>query len=66
MPLNSVARCGEEAPVVNGDVHYSNGLVYGSTASYICDTGFGLIGSRTRVCGDTGGWSETAPQCQSE
>ena len=61
-----VVRCEEEAPVRNGDVHYSNGLFYDSTASYICDEGFELIGASSRVCRDTGAWSETAPQCQSE
>ena len=38
--------------------------IEGVTATYTCDTGYSLVGSRTRTCGPSGNWSTAAPTCQ--
>ena len=46
----------------NGQVDLS-GTDIGSTATYSCDVGFLLQGSRTRVCLGNGLWSGQEPSC---
>jgi len=41
------------------------GIHFGETATYICDTGFTLMGDTTQTCQATGLWSGNAPTCQS-
>ena len=36
---------------------------YGSTGSFTCDQGYGLVGTETVVCMATGNWSDTIPTC---
>ncbi len=57
----------------NGRVSYSTGTIvpydFGTTATYICDTGFGLVGGATRSCSGNsstvdGTWTGTVPTCQ--
>ena len=36
----------------------------GSTATYSCNTGFNLVGGKTRVCRAGGVWSGKTPDCQ--
>ena len=48
---------------INGQV-LIRGLGTGAVATYSCTTGFSLIGSDTRVCGQDGVWQGTAPICQ--
>lgn len=47
----------------NGRVSLS-GTSMGSEASYSCDSGFTLVGSRVRVCQAEGEWSSEEPFCQ--
>ena len=35
----------------------------GDTATYMCDDGFYLKGSMTRICQSNGTWSDEAPMC---
>ena len=55
----------------SGQISYdSSELVFGTTATYSCDTGFGLSGGdRERVCGGNGSssngvWNGVAPNCE--
>ncbi len=41
-----------------------SGTVAGSVATYRCDSGFVLVGSKTRTCQDNGVWSGTEPFCR--
>ena len=49
--------------IPNGDVTW-NTLVAGGLATYTCNSGFELAGSRTRTCGNDGTWSGDEPSCQ--
>ena len=51
-------NCAVASPA-NGQVS-----IDGVTATYTCDTGYSLVGSRTRTCGPSGNWSTAAPTCQ--
>lgn len=37
---------------------------FGSTASYSCFAGYGLVGNSTRVCQSDGQWSGEMPLCE--
>ena len=41
----------------------SDGVNYGSVATYICDPGYELVGAANRTCQDNGTWSDAAPVC---
>lgn len=43
-----------------------NGSTVESTAIYICDDGFVLVGNEARVCQIDGNWNGSIPQCVSE
>ncbi|GFY38659.1 CUB and sushi domain-containing protein 3, partial [Trichonephila inaurata madagascariensis] len=47
-----------EVQYINGTTHLS------SIASYSCNPGFRMIGSRLRVCSENGKWSDNAPKCE--
>ena len=49
----------------NGDISFSNGVIFGSMATYSCDPPFFIIGGRIRVCQTNGEWSGEAPHCES-
>ena len=49
----------------NGQVELSD-MVFGSIATYSCDTGYNLNGSVTRMCMADGQWSGENPACQSK
>lgn len=38
----------------------------GSIAQYICNSGFDLVGDSTRVCLDSGEWSNEQPECKGQ
>ena len=61
---HSLVDCGELSHPINGTVSLAN-TVLNSIATYTCEPGNGLVGSRTRVCQDDGLWSGSAPICQS-
>jgi len=61
-------QCPQTLSVDNGNVSYSNGGVYPSTAFYSCNDGFALESPEdyTRQCefaGSTVSWSGSAPKC---
>ena len=62
-PLTAV-NCGALTNPANGQVSYTAGTTFGQTATYSCNMGYNLIGSRTRNCQATGRWSGSAPTCQ--
>ena len=49
----------------NGRVTLS-GNTLGSSATYSCDNGFGLVGKSIRLCLADGTWSEKEPTCESK
>ena len=48
----------------DGSICY-NGTTEGSTALYICNDGFALVGNEARVCQSGGNWSGSIPVCTS-
>ncbi|XP_064394225.1 uncharacterized protein LOC135341566 isoform X3 [Halichondria panicea] len=62
-PQCIVVDCGVLPAPRNGQVEMS-GTSVADKASYSCNSGFMLMGSRMRSCLDNGQWSETAPTCE--
>ncbi len=60
--IGSAPECPELANPENGAVTIS-GLTPGSTADYVCDDGFAIVGPQRRVCQRNGEWTEEAPEC---
>ena len=56
--------CGNLTDPANGNVTHTTGTDVGQTATYRCDTGYNLVGDRTRTCQARGNWSGNAPTCQ--
>ncbi|XP_052239934.1 sushi, von Willebrand factor type A, EGF and pentraxin domain-containing protein 1-like [Dreissena polymorpha] len=48
----------------DGTVDQHSGNVYGSTATYACNTGYALIGHNSTTCTDTSIWNNPKPVCQ--
>ena len=61
----TVVVCPELMDPDDGQVELSN-MVFGSVATYNCDTGYSLNGSVSRMCMANGQWSGLDPICQSE
>ena len=49
----------------NGAVNV-NGMNPGDTATYVCISGFELVGADTLTCGSDGMWSPDPPVCRCE
>ena len=47
----------------NGDISFSNGLLYGSLATYTCVKGATLIGNAARLCASNKQWTGVDPTC---
>ena len=60
----TVVDCGNLTNPENSSVNHSAGTTFQQTATYSCDTGYGLVGDSTRTCQATGNWSGSAPTCQ--
>ena len=56
--------CGRLTAPKNGDISFSRGTLFGSVATYNCDSPFQLVGVVTRVCQADGTWSGEAPICE--
>ena len=56
--------CGNLTDPANGRIDHTAGTTFGQTANYSCNTGYNLVGNRSRTCNATGKWSETEPTCQ--
>ena len=63
-PLLIIVDCGSLSNPENGQVMFSS-TVEGSTATYVCDEGFDLIGN-DRQCLSTGSWSGPEPVCMEQ
>eukprot|EP00731_Ephydatia_muelleri_P038089 Em0651g1a len=64
-PSCQVVDCGTLAAPNNGAIQITTTTV-GGVATYICNTGFDLVGLSTRTCqaiGQAAQWSGSAPQC---
>ena len=57
--------CGSFTDPANGQVDHTSGTTLGQTATYSCNSGYNLVGDRTRTCQAIGNWSGSAPTCQS-
>ena len=55
-------NCESPGILVNGMVT-SNGTYVTSVATFTCDFGYELVGSRQRVCQSDGTWSNMIPRC---
>ena len=58
-----VVSCGTLANPANGQVGHT-GITFEQTATYICNTGYILVGVNTRTCLATRVWSGSAPTCE--
>ena len=61
-----VVECGDLIDPPNGVVSLFPGTIFGSEASYSCDTGYTLNGCPTRMCQASGNWSNSVPECISK
>ena len=59
----AVVDCGPLTDPDNGQVNDAAGTTFRHTATYRCNTGYGLVGNRTRTCQATGNWSGSVPTC---
>ena len=64
MALLLSTDCGALSNPANGYVSHTTGTILGQIATYGCNTGYNLVGDRTRTCQATGVWSGSAPTCQ--
>ena len=55
--------CGDLDDPENGQVSLT-GTTFGSSATYTCNRGFELVGSRMRMCLASGEWMGDAPTCE--
>ncbi len=55
--------CGDLTDPSNGAVDTSSGTTFMMNATYICNTGYTLVGTVTRTCQANTMWSLTAPTC---
>lgn len=62
-PLCVAQTCGPPPTVTNGYVH-TTGETYLHNASYYCNVGLQLVGSKTLTCLSNGTWSLPVPMCQ--
>ena len=61
----AAVECGPLTDPDNGHVDMSEGITFGSTATYTCDTGYTLSGgSQSRTCGADGTWTLSKPLCE--
>ena len=56
--------CGPLIDPANGQVDHTAGTTFKQTATYSCNTGYGLVGNSTSTCQATGNWSGSEPICQ--
>ena len=57
--------CGYLTNPSNGMVTFTT-TTFGSTANYVCNTGYTLSGGSTRTCQSDGTWSGSPPTCAGE
>ncbi|CAH1248695.1 CSMD3 [Branchiostoma lanceolatum] len=60
-PLCSRAQCPALSPIANGQM--SGGNLFGQQVSFVCNSGYHLVGSSSRICQADRSWSGTQPSC---
>ena len=50
-------------PPANGEIIFTNGMLFESLAIFECDTGFSLIGTDRIECQENDEWSGQPPEC---
>ncbi|XP_064386419.1 uncharacterized protein LOC135334961 isoform X2 [Halichondria panicea] len=63
VPTCVAVDCGPLNPPSNGAVDTSSGTTFMMTATYTCNTGYNIVGSDTRTCGEDKTWTPDAPTC---
>ena len=63
MFLLFTVKCPDLSDPVNGIV-VESGLTLASTATYVCDDGYNMVGDSHRICKKNGNWSGTIPTCE--
>ena len=61
-----VINCGVLLPPLNGEIDLRNGTLLGAVVEYSCNAGHLLNGSESRVCQESGQWSQSQPTCLCE
>ena len=66
----TVLTCASLNDPINGRIEYTSGTTalhdFGTVqvATYVCDSGYGLVGDNSRTCeGSTGAWSGSPATC---
>ncbi|CAH1248696.1 CSMD1 [Branchiostoma lanceolatum] len=60
-PSCSRVQCPTVSPIPNGQM--SGGNLFGQQVSFVCNSGYELSGSQSRICQSDGIWSGTQPSC---
>ncbi|XP_078664783.1 sushi, von Willebrand factor type A, EGF and pentraxin domain-containing protein 1-like [Branchiostoma floridae x Branchiostoma belcheri] len=60
-PSCSRVQCPTLSPIPNGQM--SGGTLFGQQVSFVCNSGYELSGSQSRMCQSDGLWSGTQPSC---
>lgn len=63
-PLCDQIRCPTLPSFISHGLVIGSEVVYGATVTYICDTGYILIGPSVVECQETGDWNSSVPSCQ--
>ena len=58
-----IEDCGVLPSPTNGEVLNPDVTAEGQVATYMCFTGYGLVGNSIRTCQSNGHWSGAAPVC---
>ncbi|CAH1248684.1 CSMD1 [Branchiostoma lanceolatum] len=59
--LYTGVQCPTMSPILNGQM--SGGTLYGQMISFLCNSGYELSGSSSRVCQSDSSWSGIQPSC---
>ncbi|XP_042264113.1 zona pellucida sperm-binding protein 3 receptor-like isoform X3 [Thunnus maccoyii] len=62
-PTCTKKNCGSAGEVLNGEVRYPQGTLFGDTLEVVCNTGYRLVGRDKITCGN-GGWDDRLPVCK--
>ena len=64
--LPTAVDCGSLDAPSNGQVSTSSGTTFMMNATYICNTGYNIVGEDTQTCGTNKTWTPDAPTCARE
>ncbi|CAH1248686.1 CSMD3 [Branchiostoma lanceolatum] len=62
-PSCSRVQCTALSPIANGQMTYAGGTFYGDIVSFLCNSGYELSGSSSRLCQSDRSWSGMQPSC---